>query len=384
MAYKMKTYEAGTGKKLSTPSFSVDKEEFLFTSIPVAVTSWVLESIGFRELTRWSVGTSHDVTSPPVAAKAMVMTMSMGPERPAIENVSAQFDHEPLQLYFDSIGAKEQLDPNVLARTLTKIHEASADRLFMSTSVAIRTFFGVKSRAVHSDTTSVSVWGDYDVYNEDKEAWVINSNDTREYEQGALYITRGYSKDKRPDLKQYMLGDAVDDDGIPWVSNVLDSNTADRKWNMECLEILKETLQDEKMVYVADSKLVIDPLVNMMLDDGIMFLSRCSANFDDLLLDKTLMSFDLGQLRPMENISERKKAAKRRITSTTLDYKGRKLRAVLVETSTLAGKGEKAVEKAEADFRNSISSFKKEYNCRQDAEKAFNRFAKKHSKGYSI
>lgn len=96
------------------------------------------------------------------------------------------------------------------------------------------------------------------------------------------------------------------------------------------------------------------------------------------------MSFDLGQLRPMENISERKKAAKRRITSTTLDYKGRKLRAVLVETSTLAGKGEKAVEKAEADFRNSISSFNKEYNCRQDAEKAFNRFAKKHSKGYSI
>ena len=60
MAYKMKTYEAGTGKKLSTPSFSVDKEEFLFTSIPVAVTSWVLESIGFRELVNTIV--SWDVT----------------------------------------------------------------------------------------------------------------------------------------------------------------------------------------------------------------------------------------------------------------------------------------------------------------------------------
>ena len=60
MAYNMKTYEAGTEKKLSAPSFSVDKEEFLFTSIPVAVTSWVLEPIGFRELINTMV--SWDVT----------------------------------------------------------------------------------------------------------------------------------------------------------------------------------------------------------------------------------------------------------------------------------------------------------------------------------
>jgi transposase len=383
MAYKMKKYEGGTERKRKVPSFSVDDEEFLFTSVPVAVTSWVLESIGFRELidssVEWDV-TQCDVT-PGDAAKAMVMTMSMGPERPAIENVSGQFDHEPLSLYFDSIERKEQLDPDMLARTLTKIHEAGEDRLFMSTSAAMRAFFGVKTRALRSDTTSVSVWGEYDVYDENGYASVIGSDDERAPEAGALYITRGYSKDKRPDLKQYMLGDVVDDNGIQWLSKVLDGNTADPLWNKECLEILRDTLQNDRLVYVADSKVVNDPLITSMLDDGIMFLSRCPANFSDQLLDRTLMSFDLDDLQPIENISPRKKAAKRRITSTDLEYKGKKLRAVLVETSTLAGKGEKAIQKAEQDFINSIDSFDKEYNCRPDAEKALERFRKKHSKG---
>lgn len=39
MAYRMKKYEGGNGGRKKVPSFSVDEEEFLFTSIPVAVTS---------------------------------------------------------------------------------------------------------------------------------------------------------------------------------------------------------------------------------------------------------------------------------------------------------------------------------------------------------
>lgn len=383
MAYRMQTYEAGTAKKKGSPSFGENEYELLYTSLPVAVSSWVLESIGFRDLVNTSVrwdATQSGVT-PGDAAKAMVLTMAMGPERPAIENVSRRFEHEPVSLYFDSVDDRRQLDPDMLARTLTRIHDADEGKLFMSVSAALRTHFGIRTKAIHSDTTSVSVWGDYDVYDEDGSASVIGPDGGRSMEPDALYITRGYSKDKRPDLKQYMLGDAVDENGIAWVSSVLDGNKADPSWNRECLEILKETLREDRIVYVADSKVVNDPLVTSMLDDGIMFLSRCPANFDDQLLERMLMSFNLDALTPIPNISPRKGAAERRISSTTLEYRGHPLRAVLVETSTLAGKGEKAVEKEEESLMNAISSFQRDYSCRADAEKAFERFRKKHSKG---
>jgi len=379
----MKRYEPGTERKNKAPSFVADKDEFLFTELPVAVASWVLESIGFRELVDSSVewDTAQCGVAPGDAAKAIVLTMSMGPERPAIENVAERFDHEPLNLYFDTIEEKKQLDPDMLARTLTKIHESDERKLFMSTSAAVRTFFGIRTRALRSDTSSVSVHGEYEVYDEDGYAYVIDSEGNKMLSHDALYITRGYSKDKRPDLKQYMLGDVVDDNGIQWLSAVLDGNTADSNWNKECLEIMKDVLQNDRLTYVADSKVVNDPLVTMMLEEGIMFLSRCPASFSDQLLDKTLMAFDLDELKPIEDVSPRKKAAKRRITSTVFEYKGMDLRAVLVETSTLAGKGEKAVEKAEIDFRNAVDAFVKDYNCQPDAQKAFERFQKKHSKG---
>ena len=196
----------------------------------------------------------------------------------------------------------------------------------------------------------------------------------------AVYITRSYSKDKRPDLKQLMLGDAVDDNGIPWVSQVLDGNTADSDWNAQCRNLLKETLKEERIVYVADSKLVNDPLVSSMIEDDIMFISRCPENFDNKLLEKTLMRFDLDELTPMKNLSPTRKATTRRIASKEILFKDHALRAVLIETSTLRGKGEAAVGSARSCLEGSIGRFEKTYSCRDDAVKAFERFKKRHSK----
>ena len=72
----------------------------------------------------------------------------------------------------------------------------------------------------------------------------------------SFHITRGYSKDHRPDLKQYMIGNVVQEDGVPLVSKPLNGNTADPKWNEMCLELLKVVLRQEHLIYVADSKLV--------------------------------------------------------------------------------------------------------------------------------
>lgn len=383
MAYTRKQYEAGTAKRPNvTVGFSDTDDILQYTSLPVAVSSWVLESIDFTEMinTSFKWDQRQCKVTPGDAIKAMVLTMSMNAERPAIENVASRYQNEPLQVYFGSVEKTSDLNPDLLARALTRFHEAGEDKLFSSVSAAIRSYFGIKSHVIHSDTSSVSVYGEYECYTEDGQAKVINSKGEIELDGRAVYITRGFSKDNHPELKQYMLGDAVDENGIPILSKVLDGNTADGTWNKECLDILKDTLLRERIIYVADSKLVSNPLVSYMLEDGVMFISRCPANFNDSMLEKTLMSFDLDALVPMENISPRKNAATRRVCSKVLEYEGKPLRVVLVETSTLAGNGEKAVAKAEESFVGSLNALEKEYMCKADAEKAFVKFAKKHSR----
>lgn len=357
--------------------------EIKTTNLPLAVTSKILDSIDFigmvNNMVEWD--SKQCRVSPGDAVKAMVMTPMMGGYRPAIENVAGHFRGHPVKLFFDTVEDWSDLDPDMLARTLTKLHFADSQKLFMATSAALRTVYGIKSRACHSDTTSVSVYGEYDVYDDDENAIVVSPDgDKIPDPMDSIHITRGYSKDHRPDLKQYMIGNVVQEDGVPLVSKPLDGNTADPKWNEMCLELLKEMLRQEHLIYVADSKLVNAKLINMMVGDGILFLSRCPVNFGDKLLEKTLMSVNPNDLRPIGKISDRKDAAERRILETEVVSDGAKLRAVIVETSTLKGKGEQAVEKQIASFRKALESFEREYSCEKDAVKAFERFRKKQSK----
>ncbi len=143
---------------------------------------------------------------------------------------------------------------------------------------------------------------------------------------------------------------------------------------------MKEVLQQEHMAYVADSKLVNAKLISMVVDDGILFLSRYLVNYGDRLLEKTLMSIELNDLRPIERISGRKDAAECHIIETEVVSDVIKLRAMTVETSTLKGKCEQAVEKQIASFKKALKNFEREYSCEKGAVKAFERFRKTESK----
>ncbi len=74
---------------------------------------------------------------------------------------------------------------------------------------ALRTVYGIRSRACHSDTTSVSVCGEYDVYDDDGDASVISPDEDFVPDADSIHITRGFSKDRRPYLKQYMIRNVV-------------------------------------------------------------------------------------------------------------------------------------------------------------------------------
>ncbi len=385
MSYKAKTLDevCRTSGRVE-PKLVPSRQSYRMTQLPLAVTSWILDSIDFigivNSRVKWDP--SQCKVAPGDAVKAMIMTMVMGSYRPALENVAGRFSGQPMELYFESVSDPSQLDPDMLARTLTKLHKADAPQIFASVSVALRARWGIKTVAAHSDTSSVSVEGRYENgYDEDGNHLTIDDEGKAGVDPiDTMHITHGFSKDHRPDLKQFMDGSVVNQDGIPIISRPLDGNTADSEWNKMALDLLRQTLIDEKIVYVADSKLVNEPLVGSMMKDRIRFLSRCPANFDDKLQSRILRETDCGKMAEVPRASEKKDAAKRRVVEVPVDFSGGKLRALVVETSTFAGKGDKAVKNAKASFDAALAKFPAQYNCQKDAVAGFERFRKKASK----
>ena len=82
-------------------------------------------------------------------------------------------------------------DYNV-GRVIDKAYEIGAIKIFSAISKRAVDVFEVNNRHVSFDTTSVSVFGDYDLYTDDDESSILK-------------ITHGHSKDHRPDLKQFLL-----------------------------------------------------------------------------------------------------------------------------------------------------------------------------------
>ncbi len=110
-------------------------------------------------------------------------------------------------------------DDNV-GRVMDHIYEIGTQKIFSALSVSSLQRFDLSTRHVHFDTTSVNVFGEY-----------LNTvNDDAPFK-----ITNGYSKDKRPDLKQFVLSLLCVDGNVPIVGKLEDGNASDKKINNQVL-----------------------------------------------------------------------------------------------------------------------------------------------------
>jgi len=105
----------------------------------------------------------------------------------------------------------KELDPSAfndttVGRALDAIYAAGTEQLFSQVALRAASAFplDVDTRHVHTGTTSVSVWGDYAMCEEEEEGGAEGGEVEKGAEAG-LKITYGYSKDRRPDLKQFLV-----------------------------------------------------------------------------------------------------------------------------------------------------------------------------------
>ena len=144
---------------------------------------------------------------------------------------------------------------------MDQIFETGTQKIFSQIAQTALATFAVDPRRLHFDTTSVSVFGDYHLVDPPFE------------------ITYGYSKDKRPDLKQFLVSMLCVDRNIPILGTTTDGNASDKTLNNELLTnistyMARHGLEPGAYVYVADSAFVTED--NLKKADGrqTWFLTR--------------------------------------------------------------------------------------------------------------
>ena len=139
----------------------------------------------------------------------------------------------------------EHLNDDRMGRALDSLSRQGLTTLFTSIAMLAHQKFSLSSKSLHLDSSSFSLYGEYEVE---------SSEESSESIEG-VKITYGYSKDHRPDLKQFMMDVICTGDGdVPMFVRIGDGNDSDRAIFAQLMKQFKQEWNLDS-IYVADSAL---------------------------------------------------------------------------------------------------------------------------------
>jgi transposase len=124
------------------------------------------------------------------------------------------FHNKPTSRLISPRVTLQQLNDDALGRALDTLYAAGVTALYSLIAATAAKHLGLTPRFAHLDSTSFHVDGRY--------------NSDGEPGEHVIHITRGYSRDQRPDLNQVML-DLIGEHqaGIPVLMKPLSGNSSD-------------------------------------------------------------------------------------------------------------------------------------------------------------
>jgi len=210
---------------------------------PLPLLNHLLERLGVERLLDRFVPTS-DPRSPLSHAKALgVLLRSILVEREPVYRQAESVREFSAEAFGLALGT--EVGDDRIGRALDRLFDADRGALLTEIVVALGQGFDVKFTQFHSDTTSVRLTGQY-----------AGAKGRSIRGKKAPWITYGYSKDHRPDLKQLLLVlTTTHDGGLPVqfrceAGNASDSRTHEATWDALC-----QLAGGPDFLYVADSKL---------------------------------------------------------------------------------------------------------------------------------
>ena len=313
-----------------------------------------------NQMVRWD--RKQWTQSPGTHIKAMIIN-ALCARRP-LYRVQKFFADLDVEMLFGTDAAATDFNDDALSRTLDRIHEAGSWRVYSTLALSAVRKLRMGLELLHNDTTSFSVHGDYE-----------NGDD--------LNITYGHNKDGRPDLKQIVLGLGVTPQRIPIAAKVENGNLDDKTWNHAFIIRLRTLLSDEEwdgLTYVADSALATMDNINLMMREGLSFITRLPETFDLCadLKEEALWKNDWENAGPF---SEGTGKARYYVQSFARSLYGHDLRFVVVHSDQLEALQTETLRRQITKERTAINKQlqrlqAERFNCKHDAQQAIEAFHK--------
>jgi len=259
-----------------------------------------------------------------------------------------------------------------LGRALDAIYEHGAGQLFSQVALGAAAAFPdeVDLRHLHFDTTSVSVWGEYAAREQDDEPSGPE----------ALRVTFGYSKDLRPDLKQFLIQMLCAGRNIPILGGCADGNASDKTVNNAVLTSLSKHMARHGLaagafVYIADAAMVTPGNFTALGEN--LFITRLPFTYGEAerVVSEAVEKGPWSAGPPQAPSSGARKAATYRLCEKAATIDERLYRAIVVHSDAGDKRRQKKLDRALSASREQAAEALKaagkvEYFCRKDAEAA--------------
>lgn len=293
--------------------------------------------------------------SPGERILALILSMFMR-QRP-LYRVHESFRRADVQLLLGRGVTIDDLHDDGFGQALDKLFDAGAAGVFGALCARTLILEDVQHDFVHWDSTSRSLFGDY------------------QSDQPQPLITFGHSKDHRPDLKQIMLHVLANREGMPLWGGVEPGNSSDKKLNGEMIDQIRLLFAPESlasMTYVADSAFVTKANLAKANTAGMGILSRLPETFAAGASVKH-KAFADDNWQDIGRVAVRRQASSYQASEQEAEVDGVRYRLVVYRSSHLEKRKEHSLKRDLEKERAALADkaremFQGPFTCREDAE----------------
>lgn len=338
----------------------------------------LIDEIGIVQKINELVGEQPgEIVSPGLVVKAMIIN-GLGMVSAPLYLFSKFFEGKAIEHLLGAGIQASHLNDDRLGRVLDKLYLAGITEIFTTIALEAAQKFEINTDTSHLDSSSFHVHGKYEQELpsvsfssiETDSNQLDNSSINHQTSPIPIEITYGYSRDHRPDLKQFILDLICSGDGdVPLFLRVASGNESDNSIFASICQDFKKQLNLDSLM-VADSALYSAPNLEMLTN--LKWLTRVPLSLKQAQ-----------QLVSQLNESEfhQSSVTGYRWSEHKSNYGGIAQRWLVVESSLRRDadqrKLEKNLKKAEIEGQKKLRELSNiEFACSADASAAANRLSK--------
>ena len=163
----------------------------------------------------------------------------------------------------------EHINDDVMGRFLDLLYEEGVSELYEDIALTVVRYLGLEPKSINIDTTSFHLDGDYET---DSDAQAIK-------------ITRGYSRDHRPELNQVILNLITENQaGLPLYMQACSGNASD-------MDLFKKTVKSHvkslksaynNTYFIGDAALYTEETIKSLAEQNQLFISRAPQKLKEV------------------------------------------------------------------------------------------------------